>query len=134
MVIQWLRIAFIDDCSRLDHNCTARDRQAEGQILLDHEDGCSEPLVYGDDRLHDPLDQIRSESDRRLIEDQHAGSMHERHANCEHLLLTTGKRSGDLLCALLQNGKQTEDAFETLCYLRRIRFRESAELEVVLND
>ena len=66
------------------------------------------------DDVENLLDQNGGEAHGGFIQHQQLRMNHEAAAHGKHLLLTAGKRAGNLLAALLQTGKALIDVFQRL--------------------
>src|SRR5437773_8930917 len=110
-----------------------RDRERHVRVLLDEQHRHA-LLVDVLDRLEDELDEHRGEPHRRLVEQQHDRSRHERASDREHLLLAARQRAGALREALLEAWEELVDALEVLRDLRwGIAPRIGAHLEVLFH-
>ena len=89
------------DAAILHHVGAMRDLQRHRHVLLDQQDGHPGPVQLRDEFEH-LLDQQRAEAQRRLVEDQQHRLGHHGASDREHLLLSAGKRTGELARALLQ--------------------------------
>ena len=67
------------------------------------------------DDVEDLIYINRGQTHGRLIHDDHLRITHQRTPHREHLLLTTGKRSCDLILTLLQSREMLIDRLERLC-------------------
>ena len=85
-----------------------RGEQRHVRVLLDEQDGRPlgvDLLDHPKDRLH----QLRSQTERRLVEQQDRRLRHQRARDGQHLLLAARQRAGVLLDALFQHRKKRED-------------------------
>src|SRR5258708_11281560 len=130
-VVQRVGRAVVDLEAGLEHGDAVGDRQAVAHILLDHEDGGAEALVHRADRLHDLVDQVGRQSQRRLREAHPPRRMHQRHAARQHPLLPARERAADLALALGEDGEEREHGVEPRAELAAVLQREGAELEIV---
>ena len=86
----------------------------------------------GADYLEDLLDHDRRESHARFIEEKQARPAHQGASDREHLLLSSGKGTGELVAALGKTRKESEHALQIRGYLFVVA-GVRADLEVLLH-
>ena len=96
-----MRVAGHDDGTCLQDIGPVRDLQRHLGVLLHQQNGHAGLIHIVDDAEY-LLHQQRRQAHGGLVQQQHLGFAHQRAANGQHLLLTAGKRSGNLPAALLQ--------------------------------
>src|SRR5499427_3381077 len=101
----------IDDAAIFHHVVAIRNRRSEAKILLDQEDG-ETLLLEHSDGLADLLDDDRGKTLGRLIEQKEPRARAQDAADGEHLLLAAGKLRALAREALLEIGKELENATE----------------------
>src|SRR5262249_50477398 len=74
------------DRAGLEHVAAAGDAEGHGVVLLDEQDRGAPPVDVHD-RLEDLLDYDRGQAHARLVEQEQAGTRHQRAADRQHLLL-----------------------------------------------
>ena len=93
-----------DDLAGLHDVAVVGDRECHDGVLLDQQDRDA-LLVDVDDGVANLLDQLRGESQRRLIEDQQAGVGHEAASDRQHLLFAAREVAGHRLAPVGQQGE-----------------------------
>src|SRR5690606_23726935 len=131
MVAERLRVAVVDLLPGLEHGGALRDRQARLDVLLDDQDGGAHRPVDLDDALHDLLDQVRRQADRGFVEQHERWRVHQRDADCQHLLLASRQRARELGAALGEDGEHREHPLAALLQELAVVLDEAAEIEVV---
>src|SRR5262249_14157219 len=118
IVVQLVEIGFqlgigepVDDAAIFHHVVAIRNRRSEAKILLDQEDG-ETLLLWHSDGLADLLDDDRRKTLGRLIEQKEPRARAQDAADGEHLLLAAGKLRALAREALLEIGKELENATE----------------------
>jgi len=93
-----------------DHDDVGKSQRVT-DVLLDQQDGrpVAPDLL---ERVEQLSDEARREPERQLVHHKQLRLRDDRAREREHLLLSTGKRSGDLLAALLQDREEVVDARE----------------------
>jgi hypothetical protein len=81
------------------------EREPAGNVLLDH-DHRQPPRVDLGERLVEPVDHDRRQSQRALIEQDELRRSHQRAADGEHLLLAAGQLGARVAHVLPQGVKQ----------------------------
>src|SRR6516162_7304550 len=118
IVVKFAEIGFefgigepVDDAAIFHHVVAIRNRRSEAKILLDQEDGETLLLEHADG-LADLLDDDRGKTLGRLIEEKEPRARAQDAADGEHLLLAAGKLRALAREALLEIGKELENATE----------------------
>src|SRR6185295_3005780 len=101
----------------------------EKGVLLDEKHGDT-ALADTDDGVENLLNEDRREAHAWLVQQQHAGVRHEAPGDGKHLLLTAAERSGDLLEALADSGKELQHALLGIGDPFLIGEKEGTDLEI----
>src|SRR5262245_32999193 len=110
-IVEELRSRALErDLSRLDHIAEICNLQSKEGVPFHEENGDS-ALFDLHDRVKNLLDQYGGKPHARLVEQKHAWIGHEAARNCEHLLLASAQRAGDLMEALPDARKHLEHPF-----------------------
>src|SRR5438876_514678 len=105
------RRALEDDAPAVEDDDVVGDVEDQLGVLLHEDDG--EPLgLEATDRRHHLGHDLRRQSFRGLVHQQHPGVRHQRAGNREHLLLAARERSGDLVPALAQAWEERRHGVE----------------------
>src|SRR6185437_16619471 len=81
-------------------------------ILLDKKDGKAGLGIERLDRVEYLPDDKWRKTERRLVEQEQAGSRHQGAGNCEHLLLASRQGAAALIDALLQAREERQHALK----------------------
>ena len=101
-------------------------------VLFNHEHG--RPLrANALNDLERALDDVRSEPERRLVEQDELRTGHERAADRKHLLLAARERSGDLGAAFGKHGEAFENTSHVCSDAARIGSQKAAHLQIFLH-
>src|SRR6185437_16934731 len=118
IVVKLVKIGFelgigetVDDATILHHVIAIRNRRGEAKILLHQQDG-ETLLLERSDGPADLLDDDRRKPLRRLVEQKETGARAQDAPDGEHLLLAAGKLRPLAREALLEIGKELENAIE----------------------
>ena len=118
------------DRSRLEHECTMGTGERLVRVLLDQKDRRALLVDLRDD-LEDLLDELRRETHRRLVKQQEARLRHQRPADREHLLLTTGHRAALLGPPFRETRKQRKHPVEVRGHGAAVFAAEGSHVEIL---
>src|SRR5437867_388561 len=105
------RRALEDDAPAVEDDDVVGNVEDQLGVLLHEDDG--EPLgLEATDRRHHLGHDLRRQSFRGLVHQQHPGVRHQRAGDREHLLLAARERSGDLVPALAQAWEERRHGVE----------------------
>src|SRR5438094_941350 len=105
------RRALEDDAPAVEDDDVVGDVEDQLGVLLHEDDG--EPLgLEATDRRHHLGHDLRRQSFRGLVHQQHPGVRHQRAGDREHLLLAARERNGDLVPALAQAWEERRHGVE----------------------
>src|SRR5919202_3508863 len=111
VLLQVGRCVLEDDLTGLEHISAMRDAERKERVLL-HEQDRGPLLVDALDDAEDLIDQDRRKAHARLVQEQHAWLPHQRTADRQHLLLTSGERPAFLPSPFLETREEIEDTLE----------------------
>ena len=120
------------DAADLEHDGLVGDAERHRGVLLDEHDGHALAVDLLD-HLGELGDDPRRETQRRLVEQQHARRGHQRAADREHLLLAAGQQAGALARALAEDREQLGHAGPRALARRLVARRQPAGAQVLLH-